>query len=64
MKSEADMEEIMDNLQEQAMEDKKMRSYAVIPPILLDPKERRIKYTNNNNFVEDMDAVYKVLNPN
>ncbi|XP_030747632.1 nuclear receptor corepressor 1 isoform X1 [Sitophilus oryzae] len=58
VKSEADMEEIMDNLQEQALEDKKMRSYAVIPPILLDPKERR-KYTNNNNFIEDMEVVYK-----
>ena len=34
IKSEADMEEIMDGLQEQEMEDKKMRSYAVIPPIL------------------------------
>ncbi|XP_076255294.1 nuclear receptor corepressor smrter isoform X3 [Rhynchophorus ferrugineus] len=59
VKSEADMEEIMDNLQEQALEDKKMRSYAVIPPILMDPKERRIKYTNNNNFIEDMEPVYK-----
>ncbi|XP_066149114.1 uncharacterized protein Smr [Euwallacea fornicatus] len=59
VKSEADMEEIMDNLQEQALEDKKMRSYAVIPPILLDSKERRIKYTNNNNFVDDMEAIYK-----
>ncbi|KAL1502524.1 hypothetical protein ABEB36_007656 [Hypothenemus hampei] len=59
VKSEADMEEIMDNLQEQALEDKKMRSYAVIPPILLDPKERRIKYTNTNNVVDDMETVYK-----
>ncbi|XP_060534175.1 uncharacterized protein LOC132706710 [Cylas formicarius] len=59
VKSEADMEEIMDNLQEQALEDKKMRSYAVIPPILLDPKDRRVRYQNNNGFVEDMEAVYK-----
>lgn len=50
----------MDNLQEQALEDKKMRSYAVIPPIITDLKERRIKYTNNNNFIEDMEPVYKV----
>ncbi|KAJ8953646.1 hypothetical protein NQ314_007253, partial [Rhamnusium bicolor] len=55
----ADMEEIMDNLQEQALEDKKMRSYAVIPPILLDQGEKKIKYKNNNGFVEDMEAVYK-----
>lgn len=59
VKSEADMEEIMDNLQEQAMEDKKMRSYAVIPPILLDAKERKITYQNNNGHVEDMEAVYR-----
>lgn len=59
VKSEADMEEIMDNLQEQALEDKKMRSYAVIPPILFDQRERKIKYDNNNGFIEDMEAVYK-----
>lgn len=59
VKSEADMEEIMDNLQEQAMEDKKMRSYAVIPPLLLDAKERKITYQNNNGHIEDMEAVYK-----
>lgn len=59
MKSEADMEEIMDNLQEQALEDKKMRSYAVIPPILLDARERRIKYEDNNGHVDDMESVYK-----
>lgn len=59
VKSEADMEEIMDNLQEQALEDKKMRSYAVIPPILLDAKERKIQYQDNNGHIEDMEAVYK-----
>jgi hypothetical protein len=59
VKSEADMEEIMDNLQEQALEDKKMRSYAVIPPILLDAKERRITYHDNNGFIDDMELVYK-----
>lgn len=47
--------------QEQDNADRRMRSYAVIPPILLDPKEKRIKYTNNNNFVEDMEEVYQVL---
>lgn len=49
----------MDNLQEQALEDKKMRSYAVIPPILLDTKERKVTYQNNNGFIEDMEAEYK-----
>lgn len=49
----------MDNLQEQALEDKKMRSYAVIPPILLDTKERKITYQNNNGYIENMEAEYK-----
>ncbi|KAF5285140.1 hypothetical protein FQA39_LY16829 [Lamprigera yunnana] len=59
IKSEADLEEIMDNLQEQALEDKKMRSYAVIPPILLDTKERKITYRNNNGHIVDMEVEYK-----
>lgn len=58
-KSEADFEEIMDNLHEQAMEDKKMRSYAVIPPILLDTKERKVTYRNNNGHIVDMEVEYK-----
>lgn len=53
------MEEIMDNLQEQALEDKKMRSYAVIPPMLLDAKQRKVTYQNDNGFIEDMEEVYK-----
>lgn len=59
IKSEADMEEIMDNLQEQALEDKKMRSYAVIPPILLDARQRKVTYMNNNGHVVDMEAECK-----
>lgn len=59
VKSELDMEEVMDNLQEQALEDKKMRSYAVIPPILLDAKERRATFHNNNGHVVDMEQQHK-----
>lgn len=59
IKSEADLEEIMDGLQEQEMEDKKMRSYAVIPPILLDARQRKLKYVNNNGHILDMEAEYK-----
>uniref|UniRef100_A0A182JG11 GPS2_interact domain-containing protein n=1 Tax=Anopheles atroparvus TaxID=41427 RepID=A0A182JG11_ANOAO len=43
IKSEADLEEIMDGLQEQAMEDKKMRSYAVIPPLIGVPFKSRLR---------------------
>lgn len=59
IKSEADLEEIMDNLQEQALEDKKMRSYAVIPPILFDAKERKVTYRNNNGHIVNMSDEYK-----
>ncbi|KAJ9589601.1 hypothetical protein L9F63_017186, partial [Diploptera punctata] len=59
IKSEADLEEIMDGLQEQEMEDKKMRSYAVVPPILLDARQRRMTYSNNNGRIEDFTAEYK-----
>lgn len=34
-------------------EDKKMRSYAVIPPMMLDARQRKLRYTNNNGRVED-----------
>ncbi|XP_024086197.1 nuclear receptor corepressor 1 isoform X2 [Cimex lectularius] len=59
VKSEADLEEIMDGLQEQELEDKKMRSYAVVPPLLLDAKQRSIYYINNNGKLDDFAAVYK-----
>lgn len=59
IKSEADLEEIMDGLQEQELEDKKMRSYAVIPPIMLDARERRMVYTDSNGIVKDMVSDYK-----
>lgn len=35
------------------MEDKKMHSLAVIPPLLLAPEERKRKYTNNNGLILD-----------
>ncbi|XP_018044022.1 PREDICTED: uncharacterized protein LOC108684288 isoform X1 [Atta colombica] len=60
IKSEADLEEIMDGLQEQEMEDKKMRSYAVIPPLLLDAKQRRIAFQNRNGLLqpEELEALH------
>jgi nuclear receptor co-repressor 1 len=35
------------------MEDKKMHSYAVIPPLLLPPEARRRKFINNNGLIQD-----------
>jgi nuclear receptor co-repressor 1 len=51
VRSEADIEDVIERLQEQEMEDKKMHSYAVIPPLLLTEDERRRKFTNNNGLI-------------
>lgn len=59
IKSDADLEEIMDGLHEQELEDKKMRSYAVIPPILLDEKSRKRRFNNRNGLIEDPMQEYK-----
>ncbi|CAG2100531.1 unnamed protein product [Medioppia subpectinata] len=48
IRSDAELEEIMDGLQEQELEDKKMRSYAVIPPILMDSRHKRHCFINRN----------------
>ncbi len=53
VRSEADMEDVIERLQEQEMEDKKMHSLAVIPPLLLPEDERKRKFTNNNGLVLD-----------
>ena len=36
-----------------------MRSYAVIPPILLDDQQRRLTFINNNGHTEDFASEYK-----
>ncbi|KAK4287766.1 hypothetical protein Pmani_039171 [Petrolisthes manimaculis] len=71
VKSDAEMEEIMDGLQEQESggpssyflhpqnEDKKMRAYAVIPPILLEERRRRQRYLNQNGLIDDPINEYK-----
>lgn len=59
VKSEADMEEIMDNLHEQEVEEKKMRSYAVIPPLMLDQRQRRCIFVNENGALIDMETDFK-----
>ncbi|XP_068206977.1 nuclear receptor corepressor 2 isoform X3 [Palaemon carinicauda] len=40
-------------------EDKKMRAYAVIPPILLEERKRKHRYTNRNGVIEDPITEYK-----
>merc|ERR1712083_1175931 len=58
VRSEADIEDVIERLQEQEMEDKKMHSYAVIPPLLLPPEERKRKFTNTNGLIQDPMLIY------
>ena len=58
VKSDADFEDVIERLQEQEMEDKKMHSYAVIPPLLLPPDERKRKFTNTNGLIPDPMLIY------
>lgn len=37
-----------------------MRSYAVIPPLMLDAKQRRCVFYNENGAMQDMEADFKV----
>ena len=38
-----------------------MRSYAVIPPMLMDARQRKLRYDNNNSHIEDSMEEYKDL---
>ena len=38
-----------------------MRSYAIVPPMLLDSRQRRLKVHNRNRLYEDPMAEYKEL---
>ncbi|XP_046570749.1 LOW QUALITY PROTEIN: uncharacterized protein LOC124278997 [Haliotis rubra] len=58
-RSEAELEQIMDGLHEQEEEDKKMRSYAVVPPMMLDARQRKFRFINNNGLIEDPMGDYK-----
>lgn len=40
-------------------EDKKMKSLAVIPPMLLDARQRQLRFINNNGHIEDPKAEFK-----
>lgn len=49
----------------QAQEDKKMRSYAVIPPIMFDNRQRRLVFQNENGSKVDLEtelSAYKTVN--
>lgn len=44
----------------QALEDKKMRSYAVIPPLMLDSEQKKYPFMNENGLLTDIVAEAKV----
>ncbi|XP_055862801.1 serine/arginine repetitive matrix protein 2-like isoform X3 [Biomphalaria glabrata] len=59
VRSDAELEQIMDGLTEQEEEEKKMRSLSVIPPVMLDARQRKKGFVNNNGLLEDALEVHK-----
>lgn len=58
-RSDAEVAELLDGIIEREDQDKKMKSYAVIPPMLEEMRSRKPKFINRNGFVEDVIAEYK-----
>ncbi|XP_043924467.1 nuclear receptor corepressor 2 isoform X3 [Protopterus annectens] len=58
-RSEHEMSEIIDGLSEQENLEKQMRQLAVIPPMLYDAEQQRIKFINMNGLMADPMKVYK-----
>ncbi|XP_043218855.1 nuclear receptor corepressor 2-like [Amphibalanus amphitrite] len=59
IKSDAEMEEVMDGIQEQENEKQKMKSLAVIPPPLLDESRRKYVFHSTDGLIQDPMAVHK-----
>uniref|UniRef100_A0A670ZVR4 Nuclear receptor corepressor 2 n=1 Tax=Pseudonaja textilis TaxID=8673 RepID=A0A670ZVR4_PSETE len=58
-RSEHEVSEIIDGLSEQENLEKQMRQLAVIPPMLYDAEQQRIKFINMNGLMDDPMKVYK-----
>uniref|UniRef100_S4R6P2 SANT domain-containing protein n=1 Tax=Petromyzon marinus TaxID=7757 RepID=S4R6P2_PETMA len=58
-RSEHEMAEIIDGLSEQENNEKQMRQLAVIPPMLYDTEQRRVKFINRNGLIEDPVKLYR-----
>uniref|UniRef100_G3TPP4 Nuclear receptor corepressor 2 n=1 Tax=Loxodonta africana TaxID=9785 RepID=G3TPP4_LOXAF len=58
-RSEHEVSEIIDGLSEQENLEKQMRQLAVIPPMLYDADQQRIKFINMNGLMGDPMKVYK-----
>ncbi|RUS76383.1 hypothetical protein EGW08_015863, partial [Elysia chlorotica] len=59
VRSDAEMEQIMNGLTDQEEEEKKMRSLSVIPPMMLDARQRKMRFVNNNGLLEDPLEIHK-----
>ncbi|KAM4049948.1 nuclear receptor corepressor 2 isoform 13-T13 [Anomaloglossus baeobatrachus] len=58
-RSEHEVSEIIDGLSEQENLERQMRQLAVIPPMLFDAEQQRIKFINMNGLMDDPMKVYK-----
>ena len=58
-RSEAELDQIIDSMHEQEEEEKKMHSYAIIPPIMHDSQTRRYQFENNNGLLQNAMLHYK-----
>ncbi|XP_038673666.1 nuclear receptor corepressor 2-like [Scyliorhinus canicula] len=58
-RSEQEISEIIDGLSDQENIAKEMRQLSVVPPMLFDTDQQRIKYINMNGLMEDPMKVYK-----
>ncbi|KAI1893538.1 hypothetical protein AGOR_G00124760 [Albula goreensis] len=58
-RSEHEISEIIDGLSEQENSERQMRQLSVIPPMLYDSEQRRVKFINMNGLMNDPMKVYK-----
>ncbi|XP_042298440.1 nuclear receptor corepressor 1-like isoform X2 [Sceloporus undulatus] len=58
-RSEHEISEIIDGLSEQENNEKQMRQLSVIPPMMFDAEQRRVKFINMNGLMEDPMKVHK-----
>ncbi|XP_051891481.1 nuclear receptor corepressor 1 isoform X10 [Pristis pectinata] len=58
-RSEHEISEIIDGLSEQENNEKQMRQLSVIPPMMFDVEQRRVKFLNMNGVMDDPMRVYK-----
>lgn len=58
-RSDAELDELLDGITEREDQDKKVKSYAVIPPMLEEMRTKKPSYLNKNGYVKDIIAEYK-----